>query len=312
VAVTCVLAASNSTRAQAPITSCGPNDVVPWWPRFTANDGAETLTAVERKTVDARLAAIEALVRKSPYATPRGFAVEPWVGIHGITDRTQLYPYEFVVMTKNRCSKYDEGQGHLVVNFNPDPLAWSLGDRPVIDERGNALYMERPRREALLGSTATFGGFLEDNTNTSAFFLLFTTANESPVLPVSREEFLRYKLFVHEGKDQGKLKALTADFSKTPYERWVEDAPERKKRNEELFALIARTSAEQAAKTRAEMEKLEQAEAEKLKRSDAFDREKQAKDLAGYKAVGDGYRAQLSAMSPQERASQAFLVGDER
>ncbi|MCC7008632.1 MAG: hypothetical protein IT184_07430 [Acidobacteria bacterium] len=59
------------------------------------------------------------------------------------------------------------------------------------------------------------------------------------------------------------------------------------------------------------MEKLEQAQAEKLKRSDAFDREKQAKDLAGYKAVGDGYRAQLSAMRPQERASQAFLVGDD-
>ena len=133
-----------------------------------------------------------------------------------------------------------------------------------------------------LGSTATFGGFLEEGSNTSAFFLLFTTANESLVLPLSREEYLRYKIFGHEGKGQERLKALTADFSKTPYERWVEDAPERKKRNEELFALIARTSAEQAAKTRAEMERLERAEAEKLKRSDAFDREKQAKGLAGY------------------------------
>jgi len=311
VALTVMWLASNSTGAQAPITSCGPDDVVPWWPRFNANGGAETLTAAERKTVEARLTAVEALVRKSPYATPHGFAVEPWFNIHEITDRTQLYPYGFDVVTKNRCSKYDEGQGHLIVKFNPDPLAWSLGDRPVIDERGDALYMERPRREAILGSTATFGGFLEENTNTSAFYLLFTTANESPVLPVSREEYLRYKIFEHEGNDGEKLKAVTAAASKTPYERWVEDAPERKKRNEELFAIIARNSAEQAAKTRAEMEKLEQAEAEKLRRSDASDREEQAKDLAGYKAVGDGYRARIAAMNPQERSSQALLVGDD-
>lgn len=307
-AVTCVMAASNPTRAQAPVTSCGPNDVVPWWPRFNANVGAETLTAAERKTVEARLAAVEALVRKSPYATPRGFAVQPWFSIHEITDRTQLYPYEFAVDTKNRCSKYDEGQGHLIVKFNPDPVSWSMA-RPVIDERGQDLYMERPRRKALLGSTATFGGFLEDNTNTSAFFLLFTTANESPVLPVSREEYLRYKIFEHEGKDQERLKSFITAYSKTPYERWVGDASERKKRNEDLFALIARNSAEQAAKTRAEMEKAEQAEGEKLKRAHAFEREKQAKDLAMIKAAGDGYRAQIAGMSPQERSSQAFLVG---
>jgi hypothetical protein len=283
--------------------------VVPWWPRFNANVGANTLTAAERATVEARLAAVEALVRKSPYGTPRGFAVQPWFSIHAITTRTELYPYEFLADTKNRCSKYDEGQAHLVVQFNPDPMSWSSGAQPFIDERGDSLYMERPRRAALFGATATFGGFHEENTNTSAFFLLFTTAGESPTLPVSREEYLHYKIFEHEGKDQQKLRAITADFSKTPYERWVEDASERKKRNEELYALIAMSSPEQAAKTRTDMEKAEQAESEKLRRADAFEREKQAKEIAIYKGIGDNYRAQLAAMSAQERSAPALLVG---
>lgn len=309
VSIALTLATAVFIPARAAAQSCGPNDVVPWWPRFNANAGANTLTAAERATVEARLTAVETLVRNSPYAKPRGFAVQPWFSVHEIKNRTQLYSYEFLVDTKNRCSKYDEGQAHLVVVFNPDPISWSSGAQPLIDERGEALYMERPRREAILGSTATFGGFHEDNTNTSAFFLLFTTANESPILPVSREEYLRYKIFEHEGKDQEKLKALTASFSKTPYERWVEEAPERKKRNEELFALIAKSSPAKAAQTRADMEKLEQAEGEKLKRADAFEREKQAKDLALYKAMSDGYRTQISIMSAQERSSPALIVG---
>jgi hypothetical protein len=298
-----------SAQTAQRVESCGPNDVVPWWPRFTAKLGAETLTAAERATVERRLGAVEALARKSPYATARGFAVEPIFGFHEITNRTQLYPYLFALDTKDRCSKYDEYPAHLIVNFNPDPMAWSAGDRPLIDERGEALYIERPRREAILGSTATFGGFHEDNTNTSAFFLLFTTANEPPTLPVSREEYLRYRILEHEGKDQEKLKAVTANLSKTPYERWVEDAPARKKRNEELLAVIAKVNAAQVAKTRADTEKVEQAEVEKLKRADAFEREKQAKDLATYKGIGDRYRAQITAMSPQERSSPALMNG---
>jgi len=141
VSIALMLAASAFILARAQVQSCGPNDVVPWWPRFNANAGANTLTAAERATVEGRLSAVEALVRKSPYATPRGFAVEPWFSIHEITDRTQLYSYEFAVVTKNRCSKYDEGQGHLVVRFNPDPMAWSLSDRPFIDEHGTVAHV---------------------------------------------------------------------------------------------------------------------------------------------------------------------------
>lgn len=79
-AIACVVAMSMSTTAQVQVTSCGPNDVVPWWPRVILDAGANTLTAAERKTVEARLAAAETLTRKTNYATPRGFAVRPDAG----------------------------------------------------------------------------------------------------------------------------------------------------------------------------------------------------------------------------------------
>ena len=310
-AFACGVVISVPTTAQVQLTSCGPNDVVPWWPRVILDAGAKTLSAAERRTVETRLAALEALPRKTNYATPRGFAVRPVFSIHEIRTRTELYEYSFHISTFDKCSKYDEHGADLVFQVNPDPISWSMGSQPDIDERGDKIYVERPRREALHGSTATFGGFHEDNTNTSAFFLLFTTADEPPVLPLSREEYVRFKIFQHEGKDQARLKALIADLSRTPYERWIAEAPERRKQREELFAVIAASNPAQAAKTRADMEKADQAEGEKLKRADAFEREKQAKDIATMKAVGDTHRAELAAMTPAERASVAYVYNED-
>src|ERR1043165_4570570 len=90
VAVASVVALSVPTTAQVQVTSCGPNDVVPWWPRIHLTTGAETLTAAEQKTVETRLAAVEALTRKTDYATPRGFAVRPVFAFYRITTRTEL------------------------------------------------------------------------------------------------------------------------------------------------------------------------------------------------------------------------------
>lgn len=235
VALALTLPTASLIPAGAAQPQCGPNDVGPWWPRVVTSEGAKTLTAAERAAVERQLAAVETLVRKSPYATPRGFAVEPIFGFHEITDRTQLYSYMFTADTKHLCNKFDEYASHLIVTFNPSPMEWSAGDRPYRSERGEAFYLERPRRTAILGSTATFGAFHEEGTNTSAFFLLYTTADEPPTLPVSREEYLRFKIFEIEGKDA----ALKAAF----------------------------------------------------------------------KEFGDGYRAQIAAMSAQERASPAHLLG---
>lgn len=296
-----------ATAATASAQECGKDQLTTWWPRAYLTASNDPISAADRTAIEAQLLAVEALMRKTPYAAPRGFAVKPTFAYHDVTSRTRLYPYEFSLMVYLRCSKYDEHGADISLTFNPDPQKWSEGDRPALDERGDALYTERVRTETLFGATATYGRF--HAVNTEGLFVLFTTGGESPTLPVTREEYLRFRIFTHEGKDQEKLNALAADLSKTPYQRWLEDAPARKKRNEELFALISRTNPAQAAKMRADMEKAEQAEAEKLKRNDAYERGAQAKNMEVYRAIGDKLRAEIAAMSPQERSSPALLVG---
>ena len=299
---------SAAPQAARRVEECGPNDIVPWWPRIETNVGGETLSVADRTTVRTRLAAVEGLMRKTNYATPRGFAVLPVFGYHEITSRTELYEYGFALVTKKLCDKYDEHGADITVDFNPDPQSWSMSDRPMLDEKGEALYSERPRRPALFGSTATFGGFLEENSNTAAFFLLYTIGGQSPVLPATREEYLRAMIFTLEGKNSEGAKAAAATLSKTPYERWMEDAPQRKKRNADLMATIEKVAPAQAAKMKADMERAEAAETEKLKKADAYERAQVSKNVTAATALGDRFRAEIAAMSPSQRSSPAFLV----
>jgi hypothetical protein len=299
----CLLAA-----AAADAQECGPNEQTQWWPRayFTMSNAA--ISAGDRTAIELQLIAAEVLVRKTPYSTPRGFAVKPGFSYHPEGNRERLDTYALDILVYLRCSKYDEHGSDLSFTFNPMPQAWSEGDRPMHDERGDGLYLERPRTETLFGATATYGHFHEQNTE--GLFVLFTTGGESPTLPVTREDYLRALIFTLEGKDQAKVKETLALMSKTPYERWIEEAPARKKRNEEMYALIAKVDPAQAAKSRAEMEKLELAETEKLKKGDAYDRAELATRTASVTAPGDELRAQIAAMTPQERASAAMTVGN--
>ena len=288
--------------------ACGLEDVVPWRPRRIGDIGSKTLTAAERATVDARLEAVEGLMRKSPYARPRGFAVLPFFSIHEITNRTQLYAYGFNLLAYRYCSMY-EVAAHLLLDFNPSPMVWSEGDRPMLDEGGDALYTERVRTPTLFGATAMFGRFQEENTE--GLFVLFTTDGMSPTLPVTREEYLRAMIFTFEGKNQEKVKAAASIASKTQYERWMEDAPERRKRNEEVYAIVAKNNPAQAAKMRADMEKAELAQTKNLRKADADERAQMDRNMAAVKAPGQKYRAQIAAMTPAERSSPAFVVGDD-
>jgi hypothetical protein len=185
-------------------------------------------------------------------------------------------------------------------------MAWSLGDRPMVDENGTGMYTERARTPTLFDASATFGHFQEENGE--GFYVLFAPAGQSPTLPVTREEYLRAMIFTLEGKDQAKVKDAAAVWSKTPYERWMSEAPERRKRNEELYVIVGKTDPARAAKMRADMEKAEQAETETLKRGDAYERAQVTKNLAALTAVGDKYRAQIAAMTAQERTAPAFIA----
>jgi hypothetical protein len=305
--VTLVLTTSIPATAQA--QACGPNDVVTsWWPRLTPNSGSETLTAVERKAVLAQLTAIETMMRKTNYSTPRGFAVTPVFRYHEITSRTEIYPYRFDLQTFKLCDRIDEHSHDLALYINPDPMLWSESDRPQRDERGDGLYTELIRTPTLFGATATFGVF-HGGAADRAIRVLFTTGGQSPTLPVTREEYVRFRIFTVEGKDGQTAKAAAAFASKTSYDRWLEEAPARKKVYEETLAMIVQVAPAQAAKVRADFEKNEQEQAARLKQADAAERAQVAKNVASVTAWGDKYRARIAAMTPQERTAPAFVLG---
>ena len=203
--------------------------------------------------MDPGLAAAEALARKTAYKAPRGYAVRAsWSYGGELADKTSLHTYVFAPVLFWACSKYDEHGADLMIIFDPSPMAWSLSDRPLLDESGDGLYLERPRSQPLHGSTSTFGHFEDDQTE--GLRVLFTSGGESPTIPVTREAWLRAQIFTLEGKEQEKLKEAIATTM-------------------QLYA------------------------------NDSIGREK---TLAGLKALGDKRRAQIAAMTAEERASPAW------
>lgn len=201
------------------------------------------------------------------------------------------------------CSRYDEHGADIIIWFNPNPKEWTSGD-VMRDENGDGFYLERPRSPTRFGSTATFGEFEKENTE--GLFVLFTASGVSPTLPVSREEYLRAMIFTLEGKNGEKVKEALAMTTKTEYQRWIEDAPARKKAHEEMVARVAIVDKSQAAKLRAEIEKTEKENTETLRKNDKQDRERLDLAKSQVSLAGDGVRAQLAAMTPAERALPAF------
>ena len=153
--------------ATAPLAAqdkCGPDELVPWWPRFVG-PGWKDFTPAERAIVEDNLQAVEAMVQKTNYGTPRGFAVRPSLGYGGPTrdernwgygnpTRNPVRWYEYTAIIHHACARHEEFGSGITIQFNPDPQSWSESDRPLLDENGDALYSERARRERQ-PSTAT-------------------------------------------------------------------------------------------------------------------------------------------------------------
>jgi hypothetical protein len=283
------------------------DETVAWWPH-REQLGAPKKGA-ERSAMDANMAAVEALVRRTVYGRPRGFAIRPFWGYGGSSVNNQVREYEYLTVVHLRCSKYDEHGSDFTVTFNPRPMSWSEGDRPLDDENGDGLYTERPRTETLFGSTRTFGHF--EMLNTEGLFVLFTVGGESPTIPVTREEYLRAVIFTLEGKNQEKVKDVIAHASKTQYQRWLEDAPARKKRNADILAGVAIGNPSAVEKVRADLANADRVAEETLKKQEPAERVELERMKVNATAAGDRFRAQIAAMTPAERASPAFMIGDD-
>lgn len=265
---------------------CPPNEVTEW--RLRGFRSQPPTAVAQRASIQSTLSAAEAIARKTAYGRPRGFTVTPtWQ--YGDETGVWLRTFQFWAIISHDCNRYDESGADIVFVFNPHPQSWSEGDGPVLrDENGDGLHLERIRSEPLFGATATFGP--AEGETTERVLVLFTTGGESPTLPVTREEYLRAMIFTLE------------PTGPTPYAKWTAQAADRKKAREETVAVVAASNPGQAEQLRKDLEKAERDNTELL-------RQRQAEGNPALRSVLDGYRAQIAAMTPAERASPAWVHG---
>lgn len=159
-----------------------------------------------------------------------------------------------------------------------------------------ALPASLPYFPGAFGILGVVTGSPRGMSNTS-LLVLFTAHDQDPMLPVSREEYLRARIH----KLDRDAKRAGANVTKTPYQQWMDGAAQRKKDLDQMLARIS--DRDLAEKTRAGFEKQERETAENLKASEPRDVETKSFDPAGR------LRDQLAAMTPQERTSQAWAAG---
>jgi hypothetical protein len=174
-----------------------------WHPHEFFTD--DRIPAADRAIIERNLGAAEALVVRIPgYAAPRGFEVTPWWAFHSAKSRGHLRDYRMQIRAHVPTKKAAAGNWSpaLQILFNPDVRQLSVGDAK--EEDGQSIYFERPRSAVAYGATAVYGTFGE--INAPGMHVLFTSHDESPTLPVSRERYLRAMIFEFEGNDPEELK----------------------------------------------------------------------------------------------------------
>ena len=279
--------------AAAQESSPAPRIVRPGW--YARSERLNSPTASERAIIDRNLTVAERLVWSSPgYGQPRGFEVSPhWAG-SGAALRGGLrsYSVQIGIHVPNRSAT--NTNPYVTIHFNPD--LGQLSDGALRAESGEWYYHERPRAPADYGATLVYGAFGVSNTS---LLVLFTAHDRDPMLPVSREEYLRAR--IHE-LDRDANRA-GANVTKTPYQQWMDGAAQRKK---DLDQMLARMSdRDLAEKTRAGFEKRERETAENLKAREPRDVETKSFNPAGR------LRDHLATMTPQERSSPAWAAGSD-
>ena len=252
------------------------------------------MSAADRTAIETTLAAVEQTIRKTPFGTPRGYEARSKWMYNAPPDRTRLssYAFQLNLWCPSIKASFGEGEPGLTVFINPSPGEWSVGAASARDDKGIAIYFERVHSATRFGSIATFGEFEE--ANGTGLRVLFTRGDVSPTLPVSREEYLRHMIWEVEGQEAGK---------KSAYQEWLEQAPDRKKSNDEVIALTAKTDPKKAEELRKTLEKAERDNAALMRQTDSSG--------AALRTNGaNRYRAQIAAMSPAERALPAVVSGD--
>ena len=137
--------------------------------------------------------------------------------------------------------------------------------------------------------------------------VFFAPDGDPPWTPLTREEFRRFEIFEAEGANGEKRAAYRARLEKTQYDRWMEEAPQRKKERDEMAAGFR--AVKTTAETNSFIKEMENTEREVTARLKATDAEERQQNQATLNApwIGDKLRASIAAMSPAERKLPALV-----
>jgi hypothetical protein len=130
---------------------------------------------------------------------------------------------------------------------------------------------------------------------------------EVPYRQVTREEVRRWQIIDEEGVNGEKLAKARQRVANTPYERFMAEAPERKKMRDEARAALKglRTPAEIDAQIKL-MEDAEREAAAQLKAQEKEDRQ-QNDSISHAQSTADKARASIARMSAAERKLPAWV-----
>ena len=300
-----------------------------WLPRTTGFSG---LTPAQRASATAILDKVERLLRQVPeLANPDGFEIRPGIGGgprqadpdgNPIPGSIAEYGIGLQFFYPSRAVA---GEGCTCINV----IINQRTNGNIRDEHGRAFYIEGDRAKAPIGTQREIDGTLWDIPSATQVYgelwdfsrdiregrgersilsATYVGAGELPWKPVSREEYYGAVRLERNGKGGERQAQVQSVLSKTPYEQWMAEAPERNKaRQESLDAARQTMSAEQFAEFKRKLEDTDRQVTEQLRKQHADDQERNRANLARSQQLDDAFSRELEAMTPEERRMPAWI-----
>jgi hypothetical protein len=280
-----------------------------WTELYAPRVDYEGITRAARAAAYTNLAELERIFWRIPeIASPKEFVVKKqYFGgarPNGMTNGVasySLFLWFFGRVGPDRSQVAGEGCRCIGITINP-----GTGEQKT-DEQGKGFLIEPEVGDPIPGAAAVYGRMTPDGEG--GVSVLLTRGGTFPFTTMSREEYLQAQIFELEGKDQAKLKQAREALEKTPYEQWLAEAPQRKKDRDELaLSLRGIKTPEEIRQVIAEQEATERRVTAQLRAQDEETRKQFQTTTANLTGPGDALRAQIAAMSAEERASPAMVA----
>ena len=288
--VAVLVPAVNSATAQRGEAASRPT----WLPQYPPDLG-DKMTRAEHAEAMATVEEIERILWQTPELShPTGFEVGKQVWGGGLFQGERgVFTYYFWLWfyAPSKAATFGEGSRCLGVTVNGG---------------GNGYFIENEVGGGIPGATVVYEGLRWDTPTADrrGGTVVFTNGGKFPWISVTREQHLRFLIEGTGGKNGELEKEFKEGLKKTAYERWMDEAAERKKNREAAIATSERAQGHAAAEElRKTLEQTERDVTQQLKAAEAEER-KQNESALAHRAVDD-LQAQINAMTPAERAAPA-------